>query len=102
MGRVVRHLGESLAHEGAHRGVARATLAFLALVILVIPALDLAWNEWKAAEHHGVRCPLHANPVMAACPVVFDPGQIVVPGPVLGESHPPQLLALSIFIRPKL
>jgi hypothetical protein len=40
-----------------------------------MPALDLAWNEPKAAERLGTRCPLHANPVVVVCPLVVDASQ---------------------------
>jgi hypothetical protein len=100
--RVTRQLRQSLAHQGARRPAVRALLAFLALVILVMPALDLAWNEPRLAERQGAPCPLHANPVMVVCPAALDVGQAFEPGEVLGEPLRPQLYDASIFIPPKL
>ncbi|MGH7319933.1 MAG: hypothetical protein ACRELA_09975, partial [Candidatus Rokuibacteriota bacterium] len=80
----------------------RACLTLLALVILVIPALDLAWSELKPAERQGAPCPIHANPLTVVCPAVLDVGQAFEPGEVLGEPLRPEPLVASIFIPPKL
>jgi len=80
----------------------RAALALLALVVLVIPALDLAWNEPKAAERQGIRCPLHANPAVVVSPLAADTSHDSEPGEVTGTPLRPQLYDTSIFIPPKL
>lgn len=99
---MTRQLRESLAHQEAPRFAVRAALTLLALVILVMPALDLAWHEPKLAESQGVRCPLHANPVVMVCPAALDVDQAFEPGEVFGEPLRPQPLDASIFIPPKL
>jgi hypothetical protein len=100
--RVTRQLRDSLARRGTPGPTVRAALALLALVILVMPALDLAWNEPKAAERQGTRCPLHANPVVVGCPLAVDVGRDSEPGDVAGAPLRPQLYDASIFIPPKL
>jgi hypothetical protein len=80
----------------------RAGLTLLALVILVMPALDLAWNDLKSAERQGTPCPIHANPVLVVCPAALDAGQVFEPGEVVGPPLRPQLYDASIFIPPKL
>ena len=67
-----------------------------------MPALDLAWNEPKAAERQGTRCPLHANPVVVVCPLVVDASQESKPGDVPDAPLRPQLYDASIFVPPKL
>jgi len=98
---VARTLRESLANRGANGLAVRAGLALLAVVILVMPALDLAWNEPKLAER-GTPCPLHANPVLVVCGAALDVGQAFGPGAVAGEPLRPQPYDASIFIPPKL
>ena len=100
--RVTRRFRDSLARHGTSSPTVRAALTLLVLVILVIPALDLAWNETKAAERPGARCPLHANPVAVGCPLAIDTGQESQPGDVIGARLRPQLVDTSIFVPPKL
>jgi hypothetical protein len=80
----------------------RGALLLLALVLLVMPALDLAWNEPKAAEQQGTRCPLHANPIVVVCPLALDAAQESRPGDVVETLLRPQLYDTSIFIPPSL
>ena len=61
-------LRDALARPRDRRLAVRVSLAVLALVVLVMPALDLGWNEPKLAGHPGVPCPLHANPVVDVRP----------------------------------
>lgn len=98
---MTRQLRESLAQPGAGGLAVRAGLTVLALVLLVMPALDLGWNEPKLAERQEARCPLHANPVVVVCSATLDVAQAFEPGAVLGQLLRPQLLDASIFIPPK-
>jgi hypothetical protein len=88
-------------HGGRSLAV-RACLAALALVILVLPALDLGWNELRLAERQGPPCPFHANPVVDLCPAAIAVGQTSEPSEVVGPPLRPQLYDASIFIPPKL
>jgi hypothetical protein len=99
---VMRRLRESLAHQGARRPGARFALALLALTVLVLPALDLGWNEPRLAERQGTPCPFHANPVVDFCPTAIDVGLTSEPGEIVGPPLRPQLYDASIFIPPKL
>lgn len=100
--RVTRQLRGSWVRHGAPGPTVRAALTLLALVVLVMPALDLAWNEPKAAERQGTRCPLHANPVVVVCPLVVDASQESKSGDVPDAPLRPQLYDASIFVPPKL
>ena len=80
----------------------RVSFAVLALVVLVMPALDLGWNEPKVAGHPGMPCPLHANPIVDICPATIDVGQTSEPREIVGSPLRPQLYDASIFIPPKL
>lgn len=91
-----------MTRHGARGLAVRAGLTFLALVILVLPALDLGWNELRLAERQGTPCPFHANPVVDLCPAAIDGGQTSEPGEVVGPPLRPQLYDASIFIPPKL
>jgi hypothetical protein len=76
-------------------------LAFLALVILVIPALDFGWNEAKLAGHPGGPCPLYANPVVDVRPTAIDGGQTSEPGEVVDPPLRLPLFDASIFVPPE-
>jgi hypothetical protein len=67
-----------------------------------MPALDLAWNEPKAAERQGPRRPLHANPVVVVCHLVVDASPESKPGDVPDAPLRPQPYDASIFVPPKL
>ena len=99
---VTRQLRESLAHRRTPRPGVRAAFALLALMVLVLPALDLGWNELSLAERQGTPCPFHANPVVDLCAAAIDVGQISEPREVGGPPLRPQLYDASIFIPPKL
>lgn len=99
--RVTRQLRGSVARHGARGPAVRAALTLLALVILVMPALDLAWNEPKVTERQATRCPLHANPVVIVSPPAVDAGQESEPDDVAKAPLRPQLCDASIFIPPK-
>lgn len=86
---------------GTSLTVRRFVSALAALLLLVTPALDLAWNEPELDENQGMRCQLHANPVVALQPVApvvvlasgllfpFEPlDRVPLPGP-------------SIFVPPR-
>ena len=90
-----------MARHGAPGPTVRAALVLLVLVILVLPALDLAWNEVKAAERQGTRCPLHANPIVVPGLLPGDVSQESEPGDVAVTPLRPQLYDASIFIPPK-
>lgn len=47
----------------------RAIFAVALFLVVVVPALDLAWNEPLLDESQDARCQLHANPAMAFQPV---------------------------------
>ena len=49
---------------GDSRTAPWAVLAFVILLMGVVPVLDLAWNDSTLDEGHGARCQLHANPVV--------------------------------------
>lgn len=87
--------------RGAHP-LAQVFLATLAFLLLVVPALDLAWSEPTLDEGQGVRCHLHANPVLsseALAGFVWPAGDLLLP-----FDSPIRLLpiAFSIFIPPRL
>ena len=77
------------------------SLAVLALVVLVIPALDLGWNEPKLAGHPGMPCPLHANPAVGVCPAAFNVSPTSESGDVIDPPLRLPLLDASIFVPPK-
>ena len=99
---MTQQLRDAFVRRGARGRAVRAALTLLTLVILVMPALDLAWNESRAAERQGTRCPLHANPVVVASPPTVDAGQESEPGDVAGPPIRSQPYDASIFIPPKL
>jgi hypothetical protein len=74
----------------------------LAIVLLIIvPALDLAWNEPALDENQGARCQLHANPgvtLQPHSPVVALAAGLI--GPSQACDHFP-LIGPSIFIPPR-
>lgn len=85
-------------------GFARGGLAWrvlwVALVVLVVvlPALDLAWGE---TPRHGQPCPLHANLMIAQAGVTPGgplPSSTPVPPDPAGS---PPSFAPSIFIPPR-
>ena len=80
----------------------RLSLVALALIILVMPALDLGWNEPKLAGHPGVPCPLHANPVVDLCPAATDVGLTSESPEIVDPPLRLQLFDASIFTPPKL
>jgi len=86
---------------GNFRAVPCAVLAVVALLLVVVPFLDLAWNHASPDDAQGIRCQLHANPV-----VTLVPGSPLIPGSpeLLLASRPPAkspLLAPSIFVPPR-
>jgi len=86
---------------GNFRAVPCAVLAILALLLVVVPVVDLAWKHASPDDAQGARCQLHANPVV---PLV--PDSPFVPGSpeLLRASSPPapsSLLASSIFVPPR-
>ena len=91
-----------MTRRGIRHPACRAVLVFLVLVVLVLPALDLAWNELRLADRQGTPCPFHANPVLGACPAALETGQVSQPGEVLAEPLRPQLYDVPIFVPPKL
>ena len=99
--RVTRQLRGSVARHGTRHAAVRAALTLLALLILVMPALDLAWNEPKVAERQATRCPLHANPVVIVSPPAVAAGQESEPGDVVRAPLRPHLYDASIFVPPK-
>lgn len=91
----------SLRSAGNFRALPRAVLAVVALLLVVVPVLDLAWNHASPDEAQGARCQLHANPV-----VTFMPGSALVQGSpelLLTSSPLPwfSLLAPPIFVPPR-
>lgn len=99
---VMRQLQKSLAQHGTRRPGMRTAIALLALVVLVLPALDLGWNELRLAERQGAPCPFHANPVVGFCLATIEVSLASEPGEVVGPPLRPQLYDASIFIPPKL
>jgi hypothetical protein len=77
----------SVARPGGRCLMVRVSFAILALVILVMPVLDLGWNEPKVAGHPGMPCPLHTTPIVDICPATIDmaltsePGEVVPSAP---------------------
>jgi hypothetical protein len=74
----------------------------LALTLLVVaPVLDLAWNEPALDEGQGMRCQLHANPVVALeplSPLVALAAELLLPFEPL-DRFP--LVSPLIFIPPR-
>lgn len=86
---------------GTSLTVRRFVWALAALLLLVTPALDLAWNEPAADESQGGRCQLHANPVVAlqpVAPVVALASGLLLP---FEPPDPVPLLGPSIFVPPR-
>lgn len=91
----------TLRFAGHFRTVPRAVLAVVALLLVVVPVLDLAWNHASPDDAQGVRCPLHANPAVTALPtwpVAPGPLEFLVSSNLLAASS---LLGPSIFIPPR-
>jgi len=81
--------------------VRRFVWALAALLLLVTPALDLAWNEPAADEGQGARCQLHANPVVTfqpVAPVIALAAELPLPFEL---PDPVPLLGPSIFVPPR-
>lgn len=83
-------------------GIVRRLMWALAAPLLVVtPALDLAWNEPALDESQGARCQLHANPGVAlqpVAPVVARASELLFP------FEPPDRVPLvgpSIFVPPR-
>ena len=51
----------------------RAVWAFVIILLVLSPALDLAWNEPVSDGSPNVHCQLHATPAVA-----FEPGGVLV------------------------
>ena len=80
----------------------RAIVTVAIIVLVVVPALDLAWHEPLQDQSPGARCPLYANPA-----AVFEPLSLVVAlaAECLLPFEPPDhfpLMSPSIFIPPRL
>ena len=87
--------------SGNARTASRVISALAALVLVVAPAVDLAWNEPTLEEPQGARCPLHANPGAALGAPALVVSHSAVP---LLHSEPVvhfELLSFSIFIPPR-
>jgi len=56
--------------SSAAGSVSGAIVGLVVLLLVVTPALDLGWNEPTQDGRQGVRCPLHANPAVAAAPAL--------------------------------
>jgi hypothetical protein len=56
--------------------VRRFVRALAALLLLVTPALDLAWNEPELDENQGIRCQLHVDRVPLLGPSIFVPPRV--------------------------
>lgn len=83
------------------RAVQRLLWLLAAALLVVAPALDLAWNEPAADESQGARCQLHANPVVALQPVA--PVVVLASGPLLPFEPLGRvpLVGSSIFVPPR-
>jgi hypothetical protein len=83
------------------RDAPRVVWALAILLLVVAPVLDLAWNEPALDEGQGMRCQLHANPVMALEPL----SPLVALAAELFLSFEPldrfPLIGHSIFIPPR-
>ena len=86
-------------HTYARGGVTgRVWWIALALLIVILPVLDLAWGE---VAHHGQPCPLHASlivPQAGATLVASPPSSPLVP---LDSAESVPSFAASIFIPPR-
>ncbi|MBI3327263.1 MAG: hypothetical protein HYZ81_11250 [Nitrospinae bacterium] len=79
----------------------RAILPFFIILLVVLPALDLAWNEPVLDQPPGARCQLHATPAVACEPVGLVLGlaaELLLPFEAL--DHFP-MVSPSIFIPPR-
>lgn len=79
----------------------RAGWALAILVLVVAPALDLAWNEPALDGSQGTRCQLHGNPgadLQLVSPVVALAAELRPPSEPLARFP---LIASSIFIPPR-
>ena len=88
-------------HFAATRPRVPALWVALIVLLLVVPALDLAWNEPALDETQSTRCQLHANPVMGgqpASPVVTLIADLLLP---LESPDRLPLLGCSIFVPPR-
>lgn len=76
-------------------------MVFAVFLLVVVPLLDLAWNEPALGEGQGVHCPLHANPG-----VNLEPTPLVVTRstellPFIDTAAHFSLLGSLIFIPPR-
>jgi hypothetical protein len=88
-------------HFAATRPRVPALWVALIVLLFVLPALDLAWNEPAVDETRSTRCQLHANPAMGcepASPVVALIADALVP---LEPQDRLPLLGRPIFIPPR-
>lgn len=83
------------------RPIRRVGWVLAILLLVVAPVLDLAWNEPTLDEGRGMRCQLHANPVMALeplSPLVALPAELLLPFEPLDRLP---LVSPLIFIPPR-
>lgn len=79
----------------------RAVWAFIVILLVMAPVLDLAWNEPALDQSPGARCQLHATPAVASEPaylVVALAIEWLLPFKSLDRSP---LVSASIFIPPR-
>ena len=87
---------------GTSLTVRRFVWALAALLLLVTPALDLAWNEPAADESQGARCQLHATPAVPFEVVYLAVALRIELLPPLDLPDRSPLVGRSIFIPPRL
>lgn len=77
----------------------RIALAVIVLLLVLVPALDLAWIEPTLDQ--GGRCQLHANPAVAVGPPALIARSFAEP--LLPSASAPRLplLGSSVFIPPR-
>jgi hypothetical protein len=78
-----------------------AIIGLGALFLLVTPSLDLARDESPQDGPQGVRCPLHANPAVAAAPVWH--GLTLFWARLIADTPPDRVpsVAPSVFVPPR-
>jgi hypothetical protein len=79
----------------------RASLVVLALFVLVIPAVDVAWNDLESVEPGESHCQLHCDPTVVLRPAAIEAGEVWERGEIFGPRLRPMLVDASIFIPPR-
>jgi hypothetical protein len=81
--------------------LSRTIIGLMALLLLVTPSLDLARDEAPRDSSQGVRCPLHANPAVAAVPVWH--GLTLVWARVIADTRLDRVSSVppSVFVPPR-